>query len=171
LLLLAGGHLVVVVCGACYSLPDRNNGPAAQIVGWYATMSGAGTSYGFFAPVVGARHRAKFLLIDGKGSKWWDVFDRASNLEARLRLTGIVENAFMSGDADEFPEWRGRLVKSWAATMFTRHPRAKTLRVVVEYYDIPAIAEYRAGERPSWKTVYRGQVHRHAPLATARTKQ
>jgi hypothetical protein len=77
----------------------------------------------------------------------------------------------MSGDADEFPEWRRRLVKSWAATMFTRHQRAKTLTAVVEYYDIPAIAEYRAGARPSWKTVYRGQVHRRSLPDSARTKQ
>ncbi len=160
--LLAAGHLVTVVCGACYLLPGSNSGPAGQIVRWYATMSGAGSSYGFFAPQVGAKHRARFLLQDDKGSTWWEVFDQASSLEARLRLTGIVESAFMSGDADKFPEWRKRLVESWAATMFSRHPSAESLNVLVQFYDIPTIAEYRAGSRPSWETVYRAQVQRRS---------
>jgi hypothetical protein len=166
-LVLGAGHLITVVCGACYRLPDRNNGPAAQIVRWYAAISGAESSYGFFAPVVGAAHRARFLLKDDKRSTLWDGFDQASSLETRLRFTGIVENAFMSGDADEFPDWRKRLVKSWAAMMFTRHPRAESLTAVVEYYDVPTIAEYRTGSRPSWKAAYRGQVQRYsAPVQT-----
>jgi hypothetical protein len=170
-LLIAAGHLVAVVCGASCCLPDWNSGPSAQIVQWYATMSGAGSNYGFFAPVVGARHRARFMLINDKGSTWWDVFDHARSFEARLRLTGIVENAFMSGDADESPEWRKRLVESWAATMFTRHPSAESLAVVVEFYDTPTIVEYRAGTRPCWRTSYRGQVRRHSIPASVRSDQ
>jgi hypothetical protein len=165
------GHLITVVCGACYLLPDGNSGPAAQIVRWYATMSGAESSYGFFAPVVGARHRAKFLLVDDNGCKSWETLDQPSSVEAQLRVTGIVENVFMSGDADEFPKWRKRLVKSWAAAMFTRHPSAESLTVVVQFYDLPAIGEYRAGSRPSWKTVYRGVVQRRASPVSERTKQ
>ena len=171
LLLLAAGHLLTVVCGACYSLPDTKGRAAAQILRWYATMSGASSSYGFFAPAVGSPHRAKFLLTDEKGSEWWDVFDQAGSSEARLRLTGIVDGVFMSGDMDELPQWRKQLVKSWAATMFNRHPSAVSLKVVVEYYDVPTIAEYRAGSRSSWETVYRAQLQRHAPAAQMRTDQ
>ena len=101
--------------------------------------SGADSSYGFFAPAVGAPHQARFLLKDDSGSTWWDTFDQAGNSEARLRLTGIVDGAFMSGDVDEFPQWRKRLVSSWAATMFTRHPSAVSLTVTVEAYVVPSM--------------------------------
>jgi len=162
-LLLAAGHLATVGAGACHLLPDWSSGPPAQVVRWYATMSGAGTGYGFFAPVVGAEHRARFRLQDDQGRTWWDVFDETSSPEARLRLTGIVDLPFMSGRAGEFPEWRQRLVKSWAAAMFNRHPRAVSLEVSVEFYDIPTIAEYRAGSRPSWEVAYRARVQRDSP--------
>jgi len=160
--LCATGHFVVVICGACSSLPDSNRGPAAQTVRWYATMSGAGTNYGFFAPSVGATHRARFVLRDAMGSTWPDVFDQTNSPEARLRLTGIVEAAFMTGDAQQLPEWRKRLAKSWAATLFARHPNAVSLTAVVEFYDVPTMAEYRDGSRTSWQEVYRAEVQRHS---------
>ena len=166
---LAAGHLVVVVCGACCCLPDTSLGPVAQTVRWYATMSGANSNYGFFAPQVGAPHRAKFSLHDDQGSTWSDVFDQTNSPEARLRLTGIVDSTFMSGEAVESPEWRKHLVRSWAATMFTRHPTAMSLTVLVEAYDVPTMADYRAGSRPSWQVVYRAQVQRHSPAVQAKS--
>ena len=170
-LLLAAGHLGVVICGASNCIPDRHAGPPAQVCRWYATMSGAGSSYGFFAPAVGAPHRARFLLKDDSGSTWWDTFDQAGNSEARLRLTGIVDGAFMSGDVEEFPQWRKRLVSSWAATMFTRHPSAVSLTVTVEAYVVPGMAEYRAGSRPSWQEVYRADVQRRAAVDEERAEK
>ena len=170
-ILFSAGHLVAVVCGACYWLPDSNRGPAAQTVRWYATMSGADNSFAFFAPSVGALHRTRFLLQDDKGSTWWDAFDQTNSAEARLRLTGIVDAAFMSGDAEEFPEWRKQLIKSWAATMFTRHPSAVSLTVGVEAYDVPTMADYRAGSRPNWQKVYQAQLQRRAPAAGERIDQ
>ncbi len=155
-------HLVVAIYGACYALSDRDEGPAAQAIGWYATMSGADSSFGFFAPVVGAPTRARFLLQDAEGSTWWDGFDHTSSPEARLRLIGIVDYAFMSGDAQDAPEWRRHLVKSWAATMFTRNPSAVSQTVVVEAYIVPSMADYRAGSRPSWHEVYRAEIQRES---------
>jgi hypothetical protein len=168
---LAAGHLVTVIGGACDCLPDRSLGPAAEIFQWYATMSGADSNYGFFAPQVGALHRARFLLQDDEGSTWSDVFDQSNSPEARLRLTGIVDSAFMSGEADESPEWRKVIVRSWAATMLTRHPTAVSLTVIVEAYDVPSMADYRAGSRPSWQVVYQAQVQRHSPAVQARTEE
>ena len=159
-LALAGGHLAVVVCGACYCIPDAGRGPAGGLVHGYGTITGADSSYGFFAPEVGCLHRAQFVLQDDHGNSWSDSFDQASTNEARLRLSGIVEVAFMSGEAYEAPQWRKRLVKSWAATMFERHPRAAALSVIVEAYDIPTMAAYRGGSRPNWQTVYEAQIRR-----------
>ena len=168
-LLSAAAHLAIVLCGACYCLPDYDQGSAAGLIRWYGTTSGAGSSYGFFAPEVGVPHRARFVLRDEQGGTWSDSFDRASTNEARLRLTGIVVTSFMSGDAYKSAQWREKLVKSWAATMFTRHSRAVELTVVVEAYDVPNMAAYRTGSRPGWQTVYEARLRRDSsPVNTAR---
>jgi hypothetical protein len=171
LLLLAIWHLSIVICGAAYGIPDWHGGPPARILRWYATISGAGSSYGFFAPAVGAPHRARFLLKDDQGLVWSDGFERAGNPEARLRLTGIVEAAFMTRAAQESPPWRQRLVESWSATMFSRHPEAVSLTVTVEAYYVPDMAEYRSGARPRWITVYRAQVQRRSPAEEEETER
>ena len=152
-------HLCAVVCGASHFEPSAT--PAGRAYGWYAEVSGC-HSYGFFAPRVGARHRARFLLQDDQGGTWSDVLDETNNREARLRLTGLVEDPFMNGSVTERPEMRQRLVRSWAATMFTRHPTASSVTIEVEACHIPKIAEYRAGSRPRWVRVYQARVQRQA---------
>ena len=169
--LLAAGHLVAVICGACHRLPNRSAGPVAQTVRWYARMSGADSNYGFFAPAVGAPHRGRFLLQDDEGSTWRDVFDQTNRSEARLRLSGIVESAFMSGEAEESPEWRKHLVRSWAAAMFRRHTSAVSLTLIVEAYDFPTMAEYRAGSRPRWQIVYQAELQRQSSAAKPRSEE
>ena len=164
---LAAAHLAIVVCGASYCVPGYDQGTTAGLIRWYGTMSGAGSSYGFFAPEVGFPHRARFVLRDEHGITWSDSFDRASTNEARLRLTGIVETSFMSGDAYESAQWREKLVKSWAATMFTRHSRAVELTVVVEAYDVPSMTAYRTGARPGWQTVYEARMRRDSSSVNA----
>jgi hypothetical protein len=161
LTLLAVVHLAVVLGGACDWLPGSDRGPLAHLVRWYATLTGAESGYGFFAPDVGAPHRAIFILRDEKGSTWSDTFDQAKSSEARLRLTGIVESVFMNGVIYDKPQLRSPLVESWAATMFRRHPNAVSLTVVVESYDIPTMTEHRSGSRPQWQAVYQAEVARH----------
>lgn len=163
-MLLGAAHLVIVLFGACDWLPERNRGPAVQPLRWYATMSAADSGFAFFAPQVGSTHRVRFLLYDEQGQTRWDTFDQSHNSEAWLRLTGSVDSAFMAARAQEEPEWRQRLVKSWAATMLRRHPQTVKLEVVVEAYWVPTMAEYRAGARPAWQVVYQAQVQRHAKV-------
>lgn len=165
--LLAAAHLVVVICGAGDWLPDRSGGPPAWLVEWYATMSGAGSGYGFFAPAVGARYRARFVLRDVRGSTWTDTFDQSNSPEARLRLAGSADRAFASGEAEQSAARRERLVKSWAAVMFSRHPGAASLTVIVEAYDVPTMAQYRSGQRPSWQVEYEAHVQRDSSAVAA----
>lgn len=161
-LLLVISHLGVVIWGATGRLPRRDRGPAARFLVGYARMTRADSYYGFFAPTVGAPHRARFILNDDQGKTWQDTLERNSKSEARLRLTGIVDRAFMVGTAQELPEWRRRLLQSWGATMFSRHPSAVSFHIVVEARDIPTMEEFRAGSRPAWILVYQAEVHRQA---------
>src|SRR5262249_49107670 len=131
-----------------------------QVVQAYAKLSGADGQYGFYAPEVGAQYRARFILQDNQGNTRCDGLDEATCPEARLRLGGSVECVFANGTAEQVPKLRKRRVKSWAAAMFTRHPGAVTVTVVVEVWNIPTMAEYRDGLRPNWISVYHCQVLR-----------
>jgi hypothetical protein len=77
----------------------------------------------------------------------------------------------MTGQTDQYPEWRRQLVKSWAATMFTRERAADSLRIEVEFYRVPTIAEYRTGSRPSWEALYHADFQRRPLEAAERTDQ
>jgi len=157
---LAAGQVVLVVCGAAGWLPDRRSGPAAEPLLWYAEMSGADNQYSFYAPEVGASYRARFTLRDSHGGYWPASFEDTATPEARLRLSEIAASGFANDAAREYPERRVQMVKSWAAAMFHRHPSATSLAVVVEAYDVPTMAEYRAGRHPEWVAVYRAEVQR-----------
>jgi hypothetical protein len=168
-LLLGAAHLATVVCGAGDYLPEQGRSVPGQALQAYAKLSGADGQYGFYAPEVGAPSRATFILQDNQGSTWSDSLQKATGAEARLRLEGSVECAFANGAAQQLPKVRQRLVKSWAATMLTRHPRAVSVTVVVEVCDIPTMAEYRDGLRPNWIVVYQCQVLRDTLVASERT--
>lgn len=161
-LLLAAAHLALVICGACDGLPDGRGEPIARPLLWYAQMSGADSKYSFYAPEVGDNYRARFTLQDSQGCAWSASFEEADSPEARLRLSGIAAAGFANGAAAESPERRKRLVRSWAATMFSRHPSSVSLTVVVEEYEIPTMAQYREGRRPRWNVVYQAQAQRNS---------
>lgn len=163
--LFAAVHLLIVVSGAGGWLPDRCGGPLASVLLWHASMSGADSYYGFYAPDVGDEFRARFRVEDGQGFTWQDTFEQTRNPETRLRLGGIALHAFANSRAEESPQRRERLIKSWAAAMFTRHPGAVSVTVVVETYDVPTLSEYRAGQQPRWNVVYEAKVQRDAHSA------
>jgi hypothetical protein len=167
-MLLAAAHLVMVVVGASGLLPDANSAPGHSVQ-WYARMSGADSRFGFYAPAVGSEYRARFVLHDQFGGTWRDVFEEAKSPEARLRQQGIINWGFESAAERDSSEVRQRLVKSWSTTMFKRHPSAVSLSVVIEVYDVPTMSEYRAGSRPSWKTLYQAQVQFDPSAAPERT--
>ena len=157
---LGAAHLVMVICGAAHWLPERSKSAIGKAVECYGRMSGADSQFGFFAPAVVAGFRTRFILQDKRDDTWTDSLEQTKSPEAGLRLEGIVEHAFANGAAEESSARRERLVKSWAAALFTRHPQAASLTIVVEAYDVPTMAEYRAGRRPKWDTVYEARVDR-----------
>lgn len=164
---LAIAHLIAVMCGAIRLVPKAT--PLGRAYRAYAVISGACNQYGFFAPRVGSKHRATFTLHDAEGRTWSDVLAETDNPEARLRLTGVIEDPFMSGQTDEKPEMRKRLIQSVGAKLLNRHPSAVSITVEVQASDIPTIDEFRAGARPGWTTIYRADVQRRLPSDEAPT--
>ena len=158
---LSAVHLAIVVWGATGYLPRQREGPWGSSLHSYAMMSGADAQYGFYAPNVGTYWRTRFDLRDEPGRTWSDSFDTARSREARLRLEG-ADLPFMNGDAEKSPELRHHVEKSMAAAMFNRHPSAVSVTVFVEVFDVPSMADCRAGKRPRWNLIYEANVQRNA---------
>jgi hypothetical protein len=147
----AAAHLVVVVVGACGQMQALNAGRVGRAVQWYGVITGGDAGFSFFAPGVGSELRVRFTLADDRGREWEDDLAAGQNQEVRLRL-GSMTGLFTADPESE--AFRQDLLASWAATMFGRHPDARRVLVRVEVYDVPSMAQYRAGGRPHWLPVY-----------------
>jgi hypothetical protein len=146
--LVAACHLVLVVCGAsglAFSSNPNEDSSARKAVRLYGALSGADNGYGFFAPGVGPQVRATFTLSDDSGRTWTDTLERGMSHEALHRVGGSPALATE-------PAFRDDLIRSWAGTMFGRHPSACRVVVRLQVYDPPTMEDYRTGERARWET-------------------
>jgi len=149
-------HLVLVVCGAAsVTLSGRNL--TLGILAQYSEVSGADTHYGFFAPAVASQCRAMLTLRDAEGREWSDtiVADPAAGFGWRT-----------SSAIDAIPRLpenlRRALAGSWAAVMFGRHPNAVEVVVDAQIELLPTMAEWDAGARPQWESLYSSTFVRKA---------
>jgi hypothetical protein len=149
-------HLVLVVCGAAsVTLSGRNL--ALGILAQYSDISGADTQYGFFAPSVASQCRLTLTLRDAERREWSDtlVADPAAGFGWRT-----------SSAIDAIPRLpenlRRALAGSWAAVMFGRHPQAVEVVVDAQIELLPTMAEWDAGARPKWESLYTSTFVRKA---------
>jgi hypothetical protein len=155
---LAGGHLLLVICGAANLTLPRGSGAAGRGFRWYGAVSGADSGYGFFAPGVASETRARFTLKDAEGRTWTEELQASSNHEVEIRLGSMVSTASSEGV-------RRKLAASWAGKLFATHPEAVSVQVQVEFYELPAMEEYRDGDRPQWVTEYEAEFFRDEPIS------
>ena len=142
-------HLVLVVCGAAsVTLSGRNL--ALGILAQYSEASGADTQYGFFAPAVASQCRAILTLRDAEGREWSDTIAGDPAAGFGWRTSSAIDAV------PRLPEnLRRALAGSWAAVMFGRHPRAVEVVVDAQIELLPTMAEWDAGARPDWESLYR----------------
>ncbi len=146
--MLAAFHLILVGCGAAGVTWSPALGVAGRALAYYGELSGADNGYGFYAPAVGTEARAVITMTDAAGRTRTDIPAEGTSHEARLRL-GSIAGLLVPEDPDASPS----LAAAWAAAMFGRHPEAQRIVIRVEDYDVPTLAEYRAGARPRWSPV------------------
>ena len=146
---LGSAHLVLVTLGAAQI-------DAGAIGSYYGKLSGSSSNYAFFAPTVGSPTRATFEITDEKGTVRREALDE-TNRELSLRIGNILD-VF----EDEMPddETRRTLAASWVSYMMTRHPESRKVGLVVDYYDVPTMKEFRDGKAPYWKSLYRAVFKR-----------
>jgi hypothetical protein len=135
-------HLALVVHGACNLTRSKFDGPFGPALDWYPAMSGADSNFAFFAPDVGPELRTTFILSDEAGRTWTDTFEEGANGEVRVRPSGIVVQA----------PW-DRVLASWAAEMFCRHPPAIRVVIRIEEHVLPTMQQYQGGQRSRWRPV------------------
>lgn len=146
-------HLGLVLCGATcfYLLPKGSQGE--QYLRVYGEMSGADNGYWFFAPGVAQQIRVTFVLKDSTGRTWTHEPSMGQNREEYLRVTTLL-GSFRRQEAS------AALAESWAAHVFADFPDAQEAVVNVDMYNVPTMADYAAGARPSWDNLYAITVHR-----------
>ena len=150
-------HLVLVVAGATHFY-FWDYGKIGRALDRYGLLSGAASSYPFFAPEVGTSIRARFELYDPSGKRIaTDDLAHGATREADLRLSNIVE--MIDEDLTD-DRTRHLLAASWAGKIFARHPHATRLKLSVETYDLPTMSEYRAGLRYDWEPIYTAEFGR-----------
>jgi hypothetical protein len=151
-------HLILVSLGASYvNISDENW--VGRAVNIYDEVSGAGSSYGFFAPGIFSQIRAVFDVIDANGQTRTVNLAKGINKEADLRVGNIIDQ-FQSidevedGDDERIERLQRSMAASLAGTIFGRYPGAKKVVLRLEKFQPPSMEEYRRGERPNWEPLY-----------------
>jgi hypothetical protein len=149
-IMLALAHLGLVALGALHVHYDFL-GPAGKLFTWYGSLSAADSQYDFFAPGVGSQLRAVFEVVDDKDRVLQEDLCPDADREVSLRVGNIIG---LFWDAVDEPQSRRSLAASWAGRVLARYPLATQVQVRLQAYDLPAMADYRRGERPRWNPFY-----------------
>ena len=119
---------------------------------YYGNFSGAQSGFGYFAPEIGSELRSHFEVVEADGSTRIESLSAGASREAALRINNLV--ALLGQSMFEEKE-RRKVAASLAGKVLARHPGAPRVALVIEELDLPSMASYREGKRPSWKPFYR----------------
>jgi hypothetical protein len=144
-----GCHLLIVVAGAAH-LTSRLHGPVARGLGFYDALSGAGDRYSFFAPTVGPQLRAHFTLSTAQGKRTEETLGSGKSREVGFRLGNVAGTIYIAAKRTNL---RRALLGALAASRFGAHPEANIVKVNIEHWVMPTMAEYRLGARPQWRSL------------------
>ncbi|MDI1435041.1 MULTISPECIES: hypothetical protein [Polyangium] len=151
---LAAAHLLFVTLGAA-DMPLLHVGPIGRVLSHYSDLSGAGTGYGFFAPVARDQLMLHFDLIDHEGRKTTTTLETGGSREVDLRLSHVAAE-FQYDDSER----RRALATALAARMFTRNPEAREVVVRAEDFESVSMEEHRNGRTPRVTPVYQAKFKR-----------
>lgn len=142
-------HLVVVAAGAAH-LTSGVHGPVRRTLRFYEAISGAGSSYSFFAPTVGPQLRARFVLSTVEGDRFEETLETGKSREVGFRLGNIAGTIYILAKRTDV---RRAFLGALAANRLAAHPEANRVRVSIEEWRMPTMTEYRSGTRPRWRAL------------------
>lgn len=131
----------------------------------YGSVTGGTAGYGFFSPDIAPEVRARFEVVDAAGQRR-PVSLTGANREADLRVGNLVNWQWDLRHLEESLGTNRALAASCAGKIFANNPDARRVDVHVEYYDLPRMDRFRAGETPRWVSYYKTSFQRPpAPAA------
>jgi hypothetical protein len=143
-------HLALVVTGAAH-LTAHLRGPIGRCLRFYASLSGAGDSYAFFAPAVGPQLRARFVLSTPQGERLEETLETGKSREVSFRVGNLAGTVYLVAERTEL---RRAFLGALAANRLDAHPEANRVQVTLEDWVMPTMARHRLGARPRWHALH-----------------
>lgn len=154
-----------IVCEALFALCPHPAGFWHYLPRWtltpvrlYGAFTGATGSYGFFSPDITPQLRARFMLSTATGEVEVPLYP-PMNHEAALRVSDLVDAQWDFRTDPKASEKNRALAASYAGKVLDRHPEARAVTVLVEYYRLPRLAEGVQPD-PGWQLFYRANFAR-----------
>lgn len=123
-------------------------GIAFSVVRLYTLCAVLNADYGFFTPEIGAAQELELEVINAAGVSQ-SVALAPDNREVQVRF-----NAMLLIFTRDRP-FQELVARSIAALVYREFPHAVQIRVSLYRFDLPASADYRAGERPTRTLFFR----------------
>lgn len=118
---------------------------------WYARITGAGGSFGFFSPNVPREVDVSFSVEMPSGEILHQTLQETANAEVNARMGNMIR--LLAGNFK-----RDDIVRSVAASLtadvFRKYPEAKTITMTAELIRFPTMTAYNLGNRPERLTIY-----------------
>jgi len=140
-------HLLFVLMSSVKIQPFTKGASLRRLLDTYGGYSGAGNSYGFFAPGVLSDRRAVVHVYLPSIQAWRTVLEQGGNNETSLAIS-TASNLLAR------EELRDLVAASWAARVIRHHTEASASIVEVQAYLIPTVRDYQKGARPDWITTH-----------------
>jgi hypothetical protein len=128
-----------------------------KFVVMYARATGAGGSYGFFAPGIPKQVIVRFHIDTGDSQSIDTTLENSTTTEVTYRIGNMIRLFTKNFQQDRIMR---SLSASLAANVFEEYPTAKKVTLLAYVYDFPTMAETRDGKKPEYKEIYRVQFGR-----------
>lgn len=153
-----GCHVALVVAGAAH-FTSKADGSLGQALRFYTALTGSGDSYSFFAPSVGPQVRARFVLSSSQGEPHEETLETGKSREVGFRLGNIAGTIYLAAKRTDLQRV---FLAALAANRFDVHPEASQVQVNIEEWEMPTMADYRAGSRSRWRVMKEATFTRNA---------
>jgi hypothetical protein len=167
LVLLLIGHGLMIITGPL-SVDLSRFGKLGDVFYHYGEAAGTNSQYAFFSPGISVQIRVRFTVKKDQGSTEFVDFLSGRNREMDLRL-GDISDQFLTIANVKDPIGRKlqrSLAASLAASVFSRHPNARSIVVSIEEF-IPKPLRAKEPYPPSqWRQVYSIEFSRQKRGAT-----
>jgi hypothetical protein len=150
-------HLAHVVGGVLKLAPWSNESSIGKGLEAYNNWTGSGSSYGFFAPAVPNQILASITFTDASGNITEVQHIGSTRDGFDLRFSSMM---FVLGKAGTH-DLHARVLAAYA---LGRRPDAKQVTVVLSYYEVPSMEEYRHGIPPKVVDFYAVTFARRSDL-------